>query len=147
MRPEKHKPKHLLWSLYLLKIYQWEGPGCTAIGESKGAINPKTTMQKWVSLQLECITKLADHMASLFLFHNLAGHHLTSLHGPFSLAKPHQIVFKIHFKYGIGNDCLMTINGTNFHILQKGVTNKVPISMVASPCSYRSLACTFLSGI
>ena len=28
LRPEKCKPKHLLWALYFLKVYPREGPGC-----------------------------------------------------------------------------------------------------------------------
>jgi hypothetical protein len=42
LRPEKSKPKHLLWMLYFLKVYQREAPGCSAVGGSKGAIDPKT---------------------------------------------------------------------------------------------------------
>ena len=45
--PKKSKPKHLLWTLYFLKVYPREGPGCSAVGGSGGAVNPKT-LQKWV---------------------------------------------------------------------------------------------------
>jgi hypothetical protein len=75
LRPEKSKPKHLLWALYFLKVYPREGPVCSAIGGSKGAINPKT-MRKWVWLFLERIVDLADHVVSS-LFRNLAGHRIT----------------------------------------------------------------------
>ena len=64
--PEKSKPKHLLWVLYFLKCYLKEGPGCAAIGGSKGAIDPKT-MCKWVWLFIEHINDLADEAVSLFL--------------------------------------------------------------------------------
>jgi hypothetical protein len=36
------KPKHLLWTLYFFKVYPREAPGCSAVGGSKGAIDPKT---------------------------------------------------------------------------------------------------------
>ncbi len=63
--PEQGKPKHLLWALYFLKCYPEEGPGCAVVGETKGAIDPKS-MRKWVWLFLERICKLADHVVSLF---------------------------------------------------------------------------------
>jgi len=40
LRPKKSKPKHLLWMLYYLKVYPREAPGCSAVGRSKGAIDP-----------------------------------------------------------------------------------------------------------
>jgi hypothetical protein len=64
--PENGKPKHLLWTLYFLKCYPKEGPGCAAVGGSRGAIDPKT-MCKWVCLFLERICKLADEVVSLFV--------------------------------------------------------------------------------
>jgi hypothetical protein len=51
LRPKNSEPKHLLWALYFLKVYTREGPGCSAVGGSKGTINPKT-MRKWVWLFL-----------------------------------------------------------------------------------------------
>jgi hypothetical protein len=42
LRPKKSKPKHLLWTLYFFKVYPREAPGCSAVGGSKGAIDPKT---------------------------------------------------------------------------------------------------------
>ena len=66
LRPVKSRPKYLLWAVYFLKVYQREGPGCFAVGGSKGAIDPKT-MRKWVWLFLERIAELADHVVSLFV--------------------------------------------------------------------------------
>ena len=63
--PEKSSPKHLLWTLYFLKCYPKEGPGCAAVGGAKGAIDPKT-MRKWVWLFLERICELADEVVSFF---------------------------------------------------------------------------------
>ncbi len=64
LHPKNSKPKHLLWALYFLKVYPREGPGCSAVGGSKGAINPKT-MRKWVWIFLvKCIARLADDVVS-----------------------------------------------------------------------------------
>ena len=65
LRPKKRKPKHLLWTLYFLKVYPREAPGCSAVGGSKGAIDPKT-LQKWVWLFIERIAELADEVLSIF---------------------------------------------------------------------------------
>lgn len=64
--PEKGRPKHLLWALYFLKCYPKEGPGCAAVGGSKGAIDPKT-MRKWVWLFIKRINDLSDEVVSVFL--------------------------------------------------------------------------------
>jgi hypothetical protein len=73
LRPKNSKPKHLLWALYFLKVYSREGPICSAVGGSKGAIDPKT-MRKWVWLFLERIAELADNVVSYLFRRNLAGH-------------------------------------------------------------------------
>ncbi len=70
--PKNSEPKHLLWALYFLKVYPREGPGCSTVGEPKGAINPKT-MRKWVWLFLECFAELADNVVSYLFRRNLAG--------------------------------------------------------------------------
>ena len=61
--PEKSRPKHLLWTLYFLKVYPRQEPGCSAVGGSGGAIDPKT-MRKWVWLFIERIGDLADEVVS-----------------------------------------------------------------------------------
>jgi hypothetical protein len=61
--PEKSKPKHLLWTLYFLKVYPREGPGCSAVGGSGCAVDPKT-LRKWVWLFVERIGELADDVVS-----------------------------------------------------------------------------------
>ena len=65
--PKKSKPKHLLWTLYFLKVYPREAPGCSAVGGSKGAIDPKT-LRKWVWLFIERIAELADEVVCIFSF-------------------------------------------------------------------------------
>ena len=66
LRSKKSKPKPLLWTLYFLKVYPREAPGCSAVGKSKGAIHPKT-LQKWVRLFIERIAELVDNGVSLFV--------------------------------------------------------------------------------
>lgn len=62
--PPKSKPKHLLWTLFFLKVYPREGPGCSAVGGLGGAVDPKT-LQKWVWLFIERIGELADKVVSV----------------------------------------------------------------------------------
>jgi hypothetical protein len=64
--PKNDEPKHLLWTLYILKCYPKEGPSCAAVGGLRGAIDPKT-MRKWVWPFLERICELADKVVSLFV--------------------------------------------------------------------------------
>ena len=61
--PKKSKPKHLLWTLYFLKVYPREGPSCSAVGGSGGAVDPKT-LRKWVWLFIERNGELADDVVS-----------------------------------------------------------------------------------
>ena len=61
--PKKSKPKHLLWMLYFLKVYPRQAPGCSAVGGSGGAVDPKT-LRKWVWLFIERIGELADDTVS-----------------------------------------------------------------------------------
>jgi hypothetical protein len=80
LRPKKSKPKHLLWTLYFLKVYPREAPGCSAVSGTKGATDPKT-LQKWVWLLIERIAELADEVVSIFCRADdriLAHRHLTS---------------------------------------------------------------------
>jgi hypothetical protein len=66
LRPEKSKPKHLLWTLYFLKVYPKQSPGCSTVGASGGAVDPKT-MRKWVWQFIACIAELADDVVSFFM--------------------------------------------------------------------------------
>jgi len=66
LRPEKSKPKHLLWALFFLKVYLKQSPGCSAVGGGGGAVDPKT-MKKWVWRFIESIAELADHVVSRFV--------------------------------------------------------------------------------
>ena len=61
--PHKGLPKHLLWALHFLKVYPLQGPGCAAVGESGGAIDPKTH-RKWVWDFIEAIAQVIDEVVS-----------------------------------------------------------------------------------
>jgi hypothetical protein len=96
LRPKKSKPKHLLWTLYFLKVYPSEAPGCSAVGGSKGAIDPKT-LRKWVWLFIERIAKLADEAVSIFCRADacILGHpHLTSLSLPRPSSPSHRLTLR-----------------------------------------------------
>ena len=45
--PKKGEIKHLLWALVFLKVYPKQGPVCSLVGGTKGAVDPKT-FRKWV---------------------------------------------------------------------------------------------------
>jgi len=45
--PKNGEIKHLLWTLVFLKVYPKQGPVCSIVGGTKGAVDPKT-FRKWV---------------------------------------------------------------------------------------------------
>jgi hypothetical protein len=57
LRPMGGRLEHLLWAK--------QGPGCSTIGTSNGAVDPKTH-QKWVWAFIEAISKLVDVVVSVF---------------------------------------------------------------------------------
>ena len=66
--PKESRPKHLLWTLYFLKVYPREAAGCSAVGGGGGAIDPKT-LRQWVWLMIERIGELADDVVSIYFFY------------------------------------------------------------------------------
>jgi hypothetical protein len=50
--------------LYFLKVYPKQGPGCSIVGASAGAVNLKTH-HKWVWAYIEAIAELVDVVVSL----------------------------------------------------------------------------------
>jgi hypothetical protein len=89
----------------------------------KGAIDHKT-LRKWVWLFLERIAKLADNKGSSFVPSCCPQSSSHLLLVAVTLSPKLQIVFESRIINDIGNDCLMTINGMDFKILQKGATKK-----------------------
>jgi len=61
--PEGGRPKHLLWALHFLKVYPKQSPGCSAVGTSAGAVDPKTH-QKWVWMFINALVGLMDVVVS-----------------------------------------------------------------------------------
>ncbi len=117
LRPEKSRPKHLLWALYFLKVYPKQSPGCLVVGASMGAVDPKT-MRKWVWQFIENIADLADDVVSNFV--NSRSHivHCRLMPPlPIIIAVPPQIIFESRLgTHYVGNDCTMMIDGTDFWI-------------------------------
>ena len=63
--PEKGRPKHLLWALHFMKAYPKQGPGCSVVGASAGAVDPKT-FRKWVWAFIVAIAELEEVVVSIF---------------------------------------------------------------------------------
>ena len=63
--PEKAQIKHLLWALFFMKVYPKQGPACSVVGGSNGAVDPKT-LGKWVWMFIQAIANLEPVVVSLF---------------------------------------------------------------------------------
>ena len=61
--PEGGRPKHLLWALHFMKVYPKQSPGCSAVGASAGAVDPKTH-RKWVWAFIDAVANLDDVVVS-----------------------------------------------------------------------------------
>jgi hypothetical protein len=61
--PEGGRPKHLLWALHFMKVYPKQSPGCSTVGASAGAVDPKTH-RKWVWAFIDAVAKLDDVVVS-----------------------------------------------------------------------------------
>ncbi len=61
--PQNGKPKHLLWTLYFFNVYPKQGPACSGVGGSSGAIDPKT-LWKWVWKFADAICELHVEVVS-----------------------------------------------------------------------------------
>lgn len=67
--PEKAQIKHLLWALFFMKVYPKQGPACSVVGGSDGAVDPKT-LRKWVWLFISRIAMLEPIVVSFGIFHS-----------------------------------------------------------------------------
>jgi len=89
---DKSRPKHLLWTLFFEGIPLQGRKMLRRWRRRGGTIDPKT-LRKWVWLFNKRIAELADEV----------------------------IVFESRFgAHDVGNDCLLSIDGTDFPITQKG---------------------------
>ncbi len=119
----KGKIKHLLWTLFFMKVYQTEPPSCSALGGSCGEIDPKT-MQKWVWRFIQQVAKLRPVVVcviamTLLLFLSLFRICLILLS-----SCHYKIDFDSRKNNDSWNDCLMSIHGTDFRIQQQGAVAK-----------------------
>ena len=85
--PDGYSPKHLLWALHFMKVYPKQSVGCTTVGASEGAVDPKTH-RKWVWAFIDVIAELSNDVVMHIGFiisiiimiysHHHANHRLTS---------------------------------------------------------------------
>ena len=61
--PEGSRPEHLLWTLHFMKVYPKQSPGCSTVGASAGAVDPKTH-RKWVWAFIDAVANLVDTVVS-----------------------------------------------------------------------------------
>jgi hypothetical protein len=61
--PEGGLPKHLIWALHFMKVYPKQSPGCSAVGASASAVDPKTH-RKWVWAFINAVANLIDMVVS-----------------------------------------------------------------------------------
>jgi hypothetical protein len=125
LHPKKSRLKHLLWALYFLKVYPKQSPGCLVVGASTGAVDPKT-MRKWVWQFIKNIADLADNVVRKFVNSRSHVSHCRLMPPPpVIIATPFQIIFESRLgTHDVGNDCTMTIDGTDFHIPQQGAEER-----------------------
>jgi hypothetical protein len=64
--PEDCQLKHLLWTLFFMKVYPKQGPACSGIGGSSGAVDPKT-LRKWVWIFIGNIAELSETVVSVLV--------------------------------------------------------------------------------
>ncbi len=64
--PESGRPKHLLWALHFMKVYPKQSPGCSTVGASTGAVDPKTH-RRWVWAFIDAVANLVNTVVSLRL--------------------------------------------------------------------------------
>ena len=108
-------PKHLLWALMFLKVYAKESIHCSMAGGGD-----EKTFRKWVWLFVYKISFLESAVVShLFIM-------------PLPTKKTHykfvsfsQILRQKRFEGDIGNDCLVTVDGTDFEIQQPKPFSKI----------------------
>ncbi len=125
LRPEKSRPKHVLWALYFLKVYPKQSPGCLVVGASTGTVDPRT-MRKCMWQFIENISNLTDKVVSLFV--QPLPHRPPPSHAhphPLSSSPSPQIIFESRLGADdVGNNCITTIDGPGFWIPQQGAAER-----------------------
>ena len=76
--PDNGQPKHLLWMCYFLKCYSKQAPGCSVVGGTSGAADPKT-MKKWVWEFIDSVGELVDEVEVLLHQHYMHYYYITTI--------------------------------------------------------------------
>ena len=76
--PDGCGPKHLLWALHFMKVYPKQSAGCSTVGASEGAVDPKTH-RKWVWAFMDAIAELEYEVVStqwlnFYYYYNIFTH-------------------------------------------------------------------------
>jgi len=104
------KPEHLLWALLFLKKYGDESEMARLVGADRGAVDEKT-FRKWSKIFIIRIACLVCDVVSLSVVSSISLVHL-----PFITHTLLQIVWENRKKGDKGNDCLVSVDGTDCHI-------------------------------
>jgi hypothetical protein len=110
--PDGGTIKHLLWTLMFLKVYAKQATLCSLAGGVD-----KETYRKWCWLFIEAIAGLESHVVSK---HHSSISCFRSINSAVCLLLSFQIIFEDRFKGDKGNDCLMTVDCTDFRVAEQG---------------------------
>ena len=106
--PDQEMIEHLLWTLLFLKAYPKQKVLCSLCGGID-----HDTVRKWIWQFISAICALEATVVSYIV---LILHLLSQL----TLLVMQQIVWENRFKLDKGNDCLVTVDGTDFRIAEHG---------------------------
>ena len=110
--PDEGQILHLLWALYFMKCYPTEETACAAAGGHTGAIDPKT-LRKYIWPFIEAIANLEPYVVSVM-------HYCFDFYLVIFLLKIFQILLENRYKHDQNNDCLLSVDGTDFQIPERG---------------------------
>jgi hypothetical protein len=100
-----------MWTIHFLKAYPRQAAVCSTVGGSTGAIDPKT-LWKYMWPFICAVANLEPAVVS----NNSPVLYIFKFNSPYFL----KIVFKSRKDSGSLNDCLISVDGTDVHILQQG---------------------------
>lgn len=112
LTPQEAQLAHLLWALFFMHVYPSGKVACATAGGSNGAIDPKT-LRKYVWPMIQAIASLEPHVVCIFCSDTFIC--------LFLLTWCCKILFDNRFKNDRLNDCLLSVDGTDF---QRSQTNR-----------------------